>query len=283
VSVRFFKSVYGVDFSGAKLAGRATWIAKLKPYKRKPHVLEGLWRLESLCGCAERESALVYLVNMVKSSEDSLWSLDFPFGLPVEIFGDAVGLEAQLSLIQEWNHYPYGMGVECCRRAELSHGRKHLRRLTDSEEKAPMDPYHYRIIYQTFHGMRDVLAPLLKHKGTAVLPYQYRRLETASRVVVEACPGSTLKRLCLPHQNYKQPEGGRLLKRRKVTRHTILESVCARVSMTDKQKRTVMRDPGADALDAVLAALGAVRAFKEADHKKIARHPRYRLEGRLFA
>ena len=35
-----------------------------------------------------------------------------------------------------------------------------IRRLTDIEEKAPFDPYHYRIIYQTFHGMRDVLGRL---------------------------------------------------------------------------------------------------------------------------
>jgi hypothetical protein len=221
-------------------------------------------------------------VNMVTASESSLWSLDFPFGFPVEVLGEEAGLKAQLELIKSWNHDGYALGVECCRRAELSHGRKHIRRLTDSEERAPFDPYHYRIIYQTFHGMRDVLKPLLKHKGTAVLPYQYRKLKTASRVVVEACPGSTLKRLMLPHQNYKQPEGGKLLTKRRVTRRTILESLSARVAMSDGQKRVIMRDPCADALDAVLAALGAVRAFSESNHREIAMHPRYRLEGRLF-
>ena len=34
----------------------------------------------------------------------------------------------------------------------------HIRRLTDREAKAPFDCYHYRIIHQTFYGMRDVLA-----------------------------------------------------------------------------------------------------------------------------
>ena len=43
------------------------------------------------------------------------------------------------------------------------------------------------------------------------------------------------------------------------------------------------RDPDGDALDAVLAGLGAALAFGEADHEAVAAHPRYRLEGRHFA
>jgi hypothetical protein len=58
--------------------------------------------------------------------------------------------------------------------------------------------------------MRDVLGPLLRHRSTAILPFHYRRLAAARRVVVETCPSSTLKRLGLPHQNYKQPAGGPL-------------------------------------------------------------------------
>jgi hypothetical protein len=44
--------------------------------------------------------------------------------------------------------------------AEALGGPRHMRRLNDLEVKAPFDPFHYRIIYQTFHGMRDVLGPL---------------------------------------------------------------------------------------------------------------------------
>ena len=43
-----------------------------------------------------------------------------------------------------------------------------------------------------------------------------------------------------------------------------------------------MRNPGGDALDAVIAALGATQAWQLADHRVIARHPRYRREGRLY-
>src|SRR5205823_8938470 len=132
----------------------------------------------------------------------------------------------------------------------------HIRRATDSEVKTPFDCYHYRIIYQTFHGMRDVLAALMRTRGTAILPFQYRRLDKAKRVVVEACPGSTLKRLGAPHQNYKQPTGGPLTAIRRRTRQRILAALETKIDIDDRQRRMIMRNGGGDALDAVIAALG---------------------------
>ena len=159
---------------------------------------------------------------------------------------------------------------------------KHIRRLTDIEEKAPFDPYHYRISYQTFHGMRDVLAPLRRRRHTAILPFQYRRLASARRVLVEACPASTLKRLGLPHQNYKQPEGGPLTRKRLRTRRHILDGLSRHVHIGDTDRRRIMRNGGADALDAVIAAVGALRSWRDTDHRGVARHPRYPREGRLY-
>ena len=49
-----------------------------------------------------------------------------------------------------------------------------------------------------------------------------------------------------------------------------------------RQRRVIMRNPGGDALDAVIAAIGAGQAWDTADHEHIARHPRYRREGRLY-
>jgi hypothetical protein len=139
-----------------------------------------------------------------------------------------------------------------------------------------------RFFYQTFFGMRDVLGPLRLLRHTAILPFQYRRLPAARRVLVEACPSSTLKRLALPHNNYKQPEGGPLTRKRLRTRRRILDGLHRHVRTDDGQRRTMMRNPGGDALDAVIAALGAAQAWGAADHGAIARHPRYPREGRLF-
>ncbi len=130
--------------------------------------------------------------------------------------------------------------------------------------------------------MRDVVNPLRQSPGTAVLPFQYRRLTRARRVVVECCPGSVLKKLGLPHQNYKQPAGGPLTRKRRLTRHAILAGLEGLVRIGDRDRRVAMRNPGGDALDAVIAAVGAARAVTAADHEAIRRHPRYRHEGHLY-
>lgn len=281
-----FSNIYGVDFSGAKLAGKNTWVARLEPSprgRRRPaYTLSELSSLEDLCGTAERRAALAHLVSLVRSSDRALWAFDFPFGLPIEVMEARAAWPDQLEFLHAWGDDDYGVGLECLRRAKSLGGPNHIRRLTDIEARAPFDPYHYRIIYQTFYGMRDVLGPLRRRKHTAILPFQYRRLASARRVLVEACPASTLKRMGLPHQNYKQPEGGPLTHKRRRTRRVILEGLAAHVSISDPQRRAIMRNGGGDALDAVIAALGAVRAWETCDHQRISRHHRYPREGHLY-
>ena len=150
------------------------------------------------------------------------------------------------------------------------------------QRKRPFSCFHYRLIYQTFFGLRDVIDPLRQSKGTAVLPFQYRKLPTAERVVVECCPASVLKRAGVPHQNYKQPTGGPLTRVRTRVRHRLLDWLTEHVDLPDRFRRVVMRNPGGDALDAVIAAIGAWRAVASADHAAIAAHSRYRREGRMY-
>jgi hypothetical protein len=278
-----FETIYGVDFSGAKQAGRNIWVARVEPAgRRPPYRLAELTCLEKLCGSAERGVALAHLVGLIAASDGALWALDFPFGLPIEVIEPGSRWPGQLDFLGAWGEDAYAVGVECLRRAQALGGPMHIRRLTDSEAKAPFDCYHYRIIYQTFYGMRDVLGPLRLLRQTAILPFQYRRLPAARRVLVEACPSSTLKRLGLPHNNYKQPEGGPLTPRRLRTRRALLDGLARHVRLEARQRRVMMRNGGGDALDAVVAAVGAAQAWQAADHRLIARHPRYPREGRLF-
>jgi hypothetical protein len=280
-----FATVHGVDFSGAKKAGENTWVATLEPLaRRRPpqYVLTALHRLESLAGTADRSPALRFLVDHVRASDAALWGFDFPFGLPIELFPVGTRWADQFALLTEWGEDAYGCGLECVRRTRHSHGKLHIRRATDADAKAPFDCYHYRIIYQTFYGMRDVIAPLARSRGTAVLPFHYRRLSTARRVLVESCPASTLKKLGWPHQNYKQPAGGPLIYKRLRTKRVLLDALSRCVRIDDRHRRVIMRNPGGDALDAVIAAIGAARAVAAADHCAIARHPRYPHEGHLY-
>jgi hypothetical protein len=281
-----FREVHGVDFSGARLAGRTIWVARLEPTGASAptpaYRLTSLRSLERLCGTAERAPALAALGDRIAASEGALWALDFPFGLPVEVFDAGVGWEEQLDVLAAWGDDAHGFGHECLRRARVLGGPNHIRRTTDVEAKTPFDCYHYRIIYQTFFGMRDVLGPLRHERGTAILPFHYRRLPAARRVLVEACPSSTLKRLALPHQNYKQPQGGPLTLRRRQTRRVLLDGLSRHLAFEETHRLVMMRNPGGDALDAVIAALGATQAWSSTDHLQIARHPRYPREGRLY-
>jgi hypothetical protein len=282
-----FKTIYGVDFSGAKLAGRNIWVGRIERQrggasKTRPYALAELHCVENLCGTPERSTALAHLVSLIKSSDAALWAMDFPFGLPIEVMHAGARWPEQIDFLRGWGEDAYGVGLECLARAKKLGGPMHIRRDTDVEAKAPFDCYHYRIIYQFFYGLRDVLGPLWRTRGTAVLPFQYRRLATARRVLVEACPSSTLKRLGLPYQNYKQPAGGPLSPRRLRTRRLILDDMARRVSIDARHRRVMMRNGGGDAMDAVLAAIGAEQAWRAADHAAIARHLRYPREGYLY-
>ena len=86
----------------------------------------------------------------------------------------------------------------------------------------------------------------------------------------------------LAHQRYKQPAGGARTPVRRRTRGAIVEALSRHVAIEDRHRRMIMRDPGGDALDAVIAAAGAWQAWHAADHRAIARHPRYPREGYLY-
>jgi hypothetical protein len=282
-----FAAVYGVDFSGAKQAGRNIWIARAEPRARGRLALVALDRLETLCGTADRAVCLAELVRLVNASESSLWGFDFPFGLPLELFPPGAPWADQFAFLAAYRDDAYRCGLECVARTKRSPAGPlrtalHCRRQTDRDAKAPFDTFHYRIIYQTFFGLRDVVQPLAATPGTAVLPFQYRKLPRAKRVAVECCPASVLKKHGLPHQNYKQPAGGPLTRRRRLTRHAILSGLSRWVRIGERHRRAIMRNPGGDALDAVIAAAGALRGVRTADHRAIARHDRFPCEGYMY-
>jgi hypothetical protein len=279
---RTFPNIYGVDFSGAKLAGHNTWIAHVEVSPRRLR-LRALNNLEDLSSHAAREPALAWLSQTIADSTDALWAMDFPFAMPIEVMSKGATFDTQLAEIARWRKDAYSLGLRCVARSKRCADKLHIRRTTDTEARTPFDCYHYRIIYQTFHGMRDVLHPLRRHKRTAILPFDYKRLPRAHNALIESCPGSTLRRLRWPHNNYKQPTGGPLTPRRRRTRRQILDLLKQHIHIAPHHDRLIMRNPGADALDAVLAALAPALRWPHYDHRAIARHARYAREGHVYA
>lgn len=274
------REIIGVDFSGAAEAGRNIWIARCAIAKGRRLRLTSLDRLENLAGSAKRDVALPWLLNDIQTSDRALWGIDCPFGLPVELGWK--NWPALLRAMTKWTTGASEFGRHCCERSMSAVGTMHVRRMTDRETRTPFDCHHYRIIHQTFHGIRELMVPLRRDPTTCVLPFDVDTLATADRVVAEACPGSTLKRLALPHSRYKQAKPGRVAARFIKTRKTILAGIEPFVEIDETSRRTMLNNPGGDALDAVLAAVGVWSAWKSLDVAAIAAHARYRHEGLVF-
>jgi len=277
----------GVDYSGAVKSGLTAWLSETVVDSATGRLrLISMQRLGLLAGSDDRDVVNAYLVRRIQASEASLWGIDFPFGLPIELgLGD---WQSQLETVTRHADGAKEFGRSLVKISETAGHGKHVRRTTDQETKTPFDCYHYRIIYQTFHGMRDVLGPLSQSSKceTAVLPFQYERFQKAKRWVVEACPSSTLKRLQLPYRLYKQSAGKPPTAEHQLVRRTILDKITNRktgtIRITASHQKTILEDSGGDALDSVLAAVGVYHDFDNADHLMIRTHPRYPLEGRVF-
>lgn len=273
------KTVFGVDFSGAKLAGLNAWIARMDVQSMRITALD---RLGDLAGDAAREPVMAYLVGVIGQSMQAIWAIDFPFALPVEIVETNYRFDDQLAWLADQPDEAYAFGRLCVERAVARGHRMHVRRETDRETKTPFDCYHYRIICQTFYGMRNVLTPLRQKEGTIIPPFDAIPA-TFHRAVIEACPGSTLKRWGVPHNNYKQPAGGPLEPKRLKNRKLILAALQQRVGLSPSIIRKIQRNAGGDAMDAVLAAVGGWESWLTTDPGLLQNHPRYSREGRIFA
>ena len=101
---RAFRAVFGVDFSGARLAGRTTWIARLDPV-RQPR-------------SRDAQPAL------------SLGALDRLDRL-VELFPARSRWPRQLALVREYRPDDYGLGSSACAAPARSGPRCTFRRQTD--------------------------------------------------------------------------------------------------------------------------------------------------------
>jgi hypothetical protein len=146
--------IYGVDFSGAREAGKKIWLGAGR-------AVDGVLHLEGCCpattltaGRTQRDAALAALRALIRVSPGAAFGFDFPFALPRclmpetswETFAAAFG-----------DRYADADGFRyACREAA---GWRELKRVTDVAARTPFSPYNLRIYRQTFYGIRDLLAP----------------------------------------------------------------------------------------------------------------------------
>jgi hypothetical protein len=244
--------VYGVDFSGAADAGKKIWIARGEIKEDLLLITECSNVADKLCAGSDREPSLAALRRFICEHRDSIFGLDFPFGVPKTLVKKHTWEQFVLSF-EDRCKSPEEFRKICT----LAGGSKELRRFTDIEAKTPFSPYNLRLYRQTYFGIRDVLGPLIRDTTVCVLPMQNPLPGRAW--VVEICPASTLKR-----ENLGVSYKGRG-EIKTTARARILEGIEKTGALKIKKpalRSTVLQNPGGDALDSVIAAFATFKALR---------------------
>jgi hypothetical protein len=268
----FRDRIYGVDFSGARDAGRRMWIARGTAQGDTLRV-ETCHSADALPGSGRnRDRCLAALRDFIGANAACAFGLDFPFGLPQVLVRQDSWDDFVLAFLGE-----YTSPEEFRQFCRAAAGGRELKRITDRESKTPFAPYNLRLYRQTYFGIRDVLHPLVRDQLASVLPMQRRRADRPW--VLEICPASTLKRAGL-YMSYKDGPY-----EHRAARECILERLQATSAVsisTPAVRAAVLDNRGGDALDSVIAALATFRALRDPAHLVVESGSPYALEGYVY-
>jgi hypothetical protein len=192
--------VLGVDFSGASDAGRSIWLTEAR-HTEDGLVVEDCYRAADGWG-VDRERAHAGLRE--RASDDfAAVGMDFPFSLPQALLdehcgGTWRGLVSWLTGDGPEDPDTFASTCRSTARGYTGDGTAALRRETDLR-RAALCPYGTRVQYQTFYGVRNVLAGLAGDPDVAVAPMQ----SGGPTRVVEVYPAATFGWLGLYREGYK--------------------------------------------------------------------------------
>ncbi len=265
------RRIFGVDFSGSTHAGRKIWIATGVVDQDTLRIEECL-RGEDLPNSShELARCLAALRDFIAASSESIFGLDFPFGLPLGVISDRSWEQFARSFIDRYSS-PQQFRRKCFHAA---HGHE-LKRVTDVESRTPFSPYNLRLYRQTYFGLCHVIRPLIADQLACVLPMQ--RPRSNKPWLIEICPASTLKRLNL-YIAYKGKTIGHRRARARILR-SIQRYEPLKLSLTIRS--VALDDSEGDALDSVIAALATFHALRDANHAALKRKTVYSIEGYVY-
>ncbi len=250
------KRVVGIDFSGAQNAGKLIWIAEGTIGDMGQFVLKSCKTALDRLGCSkERTVVLAALADWIAQQGPVVIGCDFPFSLPFQLISQT-SWHAFARAFQA--HYPNARAFQKACHSVANH--KEHKRIADRVAKTPMSPYNERLFHQTYAGIAHVLAPLIGR--AAIAPFD--EVDPDKPLIVETCPASSLKALGIEHRQYKQSKKDKAAECRQ-GRIRIVESLIARrlVLVPGALRERIIADKGGDALDSVIAALGAIAALPQ--------------------
>ncbi|MFC7225976.1 DUF429 domain-containing protein [Salinirubellus salinus] len=246
--------VTGVDFSGSAEPGEDVWLTTGEWDGQRLRVTDARPASEAF-DASGRRAVLAGLRAFVR--EGDVTGLDFSFGLPRPVLPESVdSWAASLGWVRE-REYADALAAQADwkdrARASDADGVE-LKRATDRPVGAS-SPYSFITRYQTFHGMRDVLGPLVRDGAVSVQPMVDR---DADATLCEIYPAGTLRDLGLPDTKYKDdanyPDGPE-------RRERILDGLVAcGVEVPDPIRERLLGDPEGDALDSLVATVATAWA-----------------------
>lgn len=223
-----------------------------------------------------RSLALPALVRHLRSLGPAVVGCDFPFSLPVTLpgaFADGADWRGFLAAFPA--RFPCADAFrDACRAAS---DRRELRRLCDVEARVPFCAWNLRLYRQTWHGIAELLRPLVLDGDAVVLPMDAPRPDRMW--LAEICPASFLKRVRL-YESYKGRAATHRGMRQAILHRLISDRLLAAPS--PRIERTLIDDPGGDALDAVIAAIIAWRNYEDGTLAEPPRSATEALEGRVY-
>jgi len=184
--------------------------------------------------------------------------VDASFGLPRPVLPDRIAATDDWQESVRWVAEAYADVDALAAQADWKdHAREsdadgvELKRRTDGPTGAN-SPYSFITRYQTFHAMRDLLAPVLD--SVSVEPM----VSGDGPTLIEVYPAATLRDLDLPDRKYKEPGAESREKRER-----ILAGLCEwGVALPGKFEERILGDADGDALDSLVAAVATVRAVE---------------------
>lgn len=263
--------VYGIDFSGSKDACKKIWICQSITTDEGLEVQE-CWNIKEKYGKISLNSSLEKLTELIASSPETVFGLDFPFGLP-----ECLLCENKWESFVKRFHEQYKDPAQFY---DDSHSKvkNEPRRLTDIDAKSPWSPIFNYLHKQTYYGIKNVLYPLIWNNSVNIHPMQ--SLEQSKPWVIEICPSSTLK---FENLNCSYKKKGKKAKESENNRKFILQRLVEKRLITDISPEawvSAVDDKEGDALDSIIAAVATYRALKK--NFSIPCRELYKLEGHIY-
>lgn len=246
----------GIDFSGARNAGKLIWISEGSIDARNRFRLESCRPAFHRLNCRpSRDVVLPLLAAWLGDQEDAVIGCDFPFALPK----CAVDESSWHNFVRNFRRH--GTADEfrfAMQRRHAGADSLEPKRRTDRDAATPWNPWNLRLYRQTHAGIGSLLAALLDR--AAIAPFD--RPTIGRPLIVETCPASSLKQLGLydVHSGYKGAGAEPCGKREQII-DTLVDM--GLVAVSSALRSDIVADRGGDALDSVIAALGAIAALPE--------------------